>query len=96
MEQAAQEFVGRHDFKRFCKAEGKSSEKTIDSIVLTRLGDMVVIDLKGREFLRNMVRRIVAALSPSREGAATIAGDKGGFGRDERYRSGSPRPRDWC
>ncbi len=72
MELASREFVGRHDFKRFCKAEGKSSEKTIDSIVLTRLGDLVVIDLKGREFLRNMVRRIVAALSSVSEGGATI------------------------
>jgi tRNA pseudouridine38-40 synthase len=72
MERAAQEFVGRHDFKRFCKAEGKSSEKTIDSIVLTRLGDMVVIDIKGREFLRNMVRRIVAALSSVSSRGSTI------------------------
>ena len=72
MERAAQEFVGRHDFKRFCKAEGKSSEKTIDSIVLTRLGDIIVIDLKGREFLRNMVRRIVAALSSVSEGSTTV------------------------
>ncbi|MGD0818938.1 MAG: tRNA pseudouridine(38-40) synthase TruA [Methanomassiliicoccales archaeon] len=72
MEQAAQEFVGKHDFKRFCKAEGKSSEKTIDSIVLTRLGDIIVIDLKGREFLRNMVRRIVAALSSVSEGSSSI------------------------
>jgi tRNA pseudouridine38-40 synthase len=72
MEQASQEFVGKHDFKRFCKAEGKSSEKSIDSIVLTRLGDIVVIDIKGREFLRNMVRRIVAAISSVSEGCSTI------------------------
>jgi len=72
MERASHEFVGRHDFKRFCKAEGKSSEKTIDSIVLTRLGDMIVIDLKGREFLRNMVRRIVAALSSVSSKGSTI------------------------
>ncbi|HEY3421053.1 MAG TPA: tRNA pseudouridine(38-40) synthase TruA [Methanomassiliicoccales archaeon] len=72
MDKVAQEFVGRHDFKRFCKADGKSSEKTIDSIVLTDLGDIVVIDLKGREFLRNMVRRIVATLSSVSEGSSTI------------------------
>jgi tRNA pseudouridine38-40 synthase len=71
MDSAAQEFIGKHDFRRFCKAEGKSSEKTIDSITLTRLGDIVVIDLKGREFLRNMVRRIVAALIAASDGSAT-------------------------
>jgi tRNA pseudouridine38-40 synthase len=72
MDSAAQEFVGKHDFKRFCKAEGKSSEKTIDSITLTRLGDIVVVDLKGREFLRNMVRRIVAALVSVSDGSSTL------------------------
>jgi tRNA pseudouridine38-40 synthase len=83
MEQAAREFVGMHDFKRFCKADGKGSEKTIDSIVLTRLGDMVVVDIKGREFLRNMVRRIVAALSSVSEGIATVEDVKDALnGRD--------------
>ncbi len=72
MDRVAQEFVGRHDFKRFCKTEGKSSEKTIDSITLTRLGDLVVIDVKGREFLRNMVRRIVAALASVSAGSSTL------------------------
>ena len=43
MDRAAKEFVGKHDFKRFCRAEGKSTERTIDSITLTRLGDIVVI-----------------------------------------------------
>ncbi len=72
MDKAAQEFVGIHDFKRFCKAEGKSSEKTIDSITLTSLGDIVVIDLKGREFLRNMVRRIVPALVSASDGSCSL------------------------
>ena len=72
MDQAAQKMVGKHDFKRFCKAEGKSSEKTIDSIELTSLGDIVVIDLKGREFLRNMVRRMVAALASVSNGSSTL------------------------
>ena len=71
MEQVAREFVGRHDFKRFCRAEGKSSVRTIDSITLTKLGDIVVIDLKGREFLRNMVRRIVAALVSVSDGTCS-------------------------
>lgn len=72
MEEAAHGFEGRHDFKRFCKAEGKSSEKTIDSVTLTRLGDMAVIDIRGREFLRNMVRRMVAAMISVADGSSTI------------------------
>jgi tRNA pseudouridine38-40 synthase len=72
MERTAEEFVGKHDFKRFCRAEGKISEKTIDSITMTRLGDMIVIDLKGRAFLRNMVRRMVAAMIAVADGTSTI------------------------
>lgn len=72
MDRAGKEFIGKHDFKRFCKAEGKSSEKTIDSVSLTILGDMVVIDLKGREFLRNMVRRMVAAMVSVSDGSSTM------------------------
>jgi tRNA pseudouridine38-40 synthase len=72
MEKAAREFEGKHDFKRFCKAEGKSSEKTIDSVTLTRMGNVVVIDLRGREFLRNMVRRMVAAMISVADGSSTV------------------------
>jgi tRNA pseudouridine38-40 synthase len=73
MEKAGHEFEGRHDFRRFCKAEGKSSEKTIDSVTLTRLGSMVVIDIRGREFLRNMVRRMVAAMISVADGSSSVA-----------------------
>jgi tRNA pseudouridine38-40 synthase len=72
MRKAAHEFEGKHDFKRFCKAEGRSSEKTIDSVTLTPLGNVVVIDIRGREFLRNMVRRMVAAMTSVADGSSTV------------------------
>ncbi|MCU0861169.1 MAG: tRNA pseudouridine(38-40) synthase TruA [Methanomassiliicoccales archaeon] len=58
----AQLFEGRHDFRRFCKADGRSTLRTLDRVSVMSIGDFLVIDLEAREFLRNMVRRIVAAL----------------------------------
>jgi tRNA pseudouridine38-40 synthase len=68
----AQLFVGRHDFKRFCKPEGRSALKFITSIDMMPLGDIMVIDLRAREFLRNMVRRMVAAMLAVGRGEATL------------------------
>ena len=68
----AQLFVGKHDFQRFCKPEGKSTLKNIASVEVMPLGDMMVVDLRAREFLRNMVRRMVAAMLAVGKGEATL------------------------
>ncbi|MEM0449241.1 MAG: tRNA pseudouridine(38-40) synthase TruA [Methanomassiliicoccales archaeon] len=62
VEKCAGLFLGEHDFRRFCKPDGWSSVRTLDKLSVTPTGDFLVIDLEAREFLRNMVRRIVAAL----------------------------------
>jgi tRNA pseudouridine38-40 synthase len=72
VQECAKIFVGKHDFKRFCKPEGKSTIKTIEKIDVLPVGEMLVIDLYAREFLRNMVRRIVAAMNCAGEGKATL------------------------
>ena len=56
-------FEGRHDFIRFCKPEGKATIKTVDKVEVLPIGDTIIIDLYAREFLRNMVRRMVAAMA---------------------------------
>jgi tRNA pseudouridine38-40 synthase len=71
--ECALSFEGRHDFRRFCKPEGRSTMKTMDSIVITPLGEQLVIDLHAREFLRNMVRRCVAAMAMVGKHDATLA-----------------------
>ncbi len=55
-------FEGRHDFRRFCRPDGRPTVRTIDSFHVVKDGGAMVIDVRGREFLRNMVRRMVAAL----------------------------------
>ena len=64
MNEAAQKFLGEHDFKGF-KASGtssKSSVRTIYKAKVLREGDKVIIELTGNGFLYNMVRIIAGTL----------------------------------
>jgi tRNA pseudouridine38-40 synthase len=57
-------FVGTHDFRSFCSGDDlKDTVKTIDSVDLNYFPewDAYKIEVKGRSFLRYMVRRIVGA-----------------------------------
>jgi tRNA pseudouridine38-40 synthase len=85
--ECARLFVGTHDFRRFCKPEGRNTIKEVRSIEVLAIGEMIVIDLRAREFLRNMVRRMVAAmLSVGKAEAAldevlsALAGKESSFG----------------
>ncbi len=65
-------FKGHHDFRRFCKPDGRSTVKTLDSVDVLEADGILILDIRGREFLRNMVRRMVASMSKVGEGKATI------------------------
>jgi tRNA pseudouridine38-40 synthase len=71
--ECAELFIGKHDFKRFCKPEGRSTVKTVNDIKVAQAGELIIIDLYAREFLRNMVRRTVAAMEKVGRGDATVA-----------------------
>ncbi len=64
MQQAADIFVGEHDFSSFrsyaCQA--KSPVRTIHSITITRSGSFVYIDIHANAFLHHMVRNIAGVL----------------------------------
>jgi tRNA pseudouridine38-40 synthase len=64
MRQAAQLFVGEHDFAAFrgsgCNA--KTTIRPIDSIELVEDGKQLHIDVQGSGFLRHMVRMMVGTL----------------------------------
>jgi len=68
----AKEFEGEHEFRLFCKPDGKVTLRTLGSVTLRREGELIVIDIRAREFLRNMVRRIVSALDQLGQGKVTI------------------------
>lgn len=64
MREAAQHIMGTHDFKCFCSAGGgaKTTVRTVYSIELKQIEDMIQIDICGNGFLYNMVRIIVGTL----------------------------------
>jgi tRNA pseudouridine38-40 synthase len=61
MERAGSVLVGRHDFAAFAAAD-RQPVRTLHRVAIRREGDLVTIDVRGDAFLRQMVRRIVAAL----------------------------------
>jgi tRNA pseudouridine38-40 synthase len=72
VEESAAMLVGKHDFKCFCKVDERSTTKIVQSIEVFPLGDFLIIDIKAREFLRNMVRRMVAAMGAVGSGKASL------------------------
>ncbi len=72
MIEGAKEFEGEHEFRQFCKPDGKVTLRTLESVTIRREGELIVIDIRAREFLRNMVRRIVSALDQLGQGRVTV------------------------
>ena len=64
MNQAAQEFIGTHDFKAFCsnKRFKKSTVRTIETFSVERVKNEIVFSVAGDGFLYNMVRIMVGTL----------------------------------
>ena len=61
MARAGSVLVGRHDFSAF-GAVDRQPVRTLHGVRVRREGSLVTIDVRGDAFLRQMVRRIVAAL----------------------------------
>lgn len=64
MSEAAGHFIGENDFGAFRAANcaAKTTVRRIDSIDISREGDIVTIDVMGSGFLKNMVRIMVGTL----------------------------------
>jgi len=65
MREAAQRFVGMHDFASFSADEPgeKSSKVLVDRLEIAERGDLVLIRIVGSHFLWRMVRRLVGVLA---------------------------------
>ena len=64
MRQAAEHFLGEHDYSAFCanKKMKKSTVRRIDALDIRRQGDEIVLTVTGNGFLYNMVRILVGTL----------------------------------
>lgn len=72
MAAAATAFVGRHDFSAFGGAD-RQPVREVYRMSVKRSGRSVTIEVVGNAFLRQMVRRMVAALLRVGQGRATVA-----------------------
>jgi tRNA pseudouridine38-40 synthase len=70
MAAAAEQLVGRHDFSAF-GGRDRQPVRTVERIEVRRQGNLVTIRVVGDAFLRQMVRRIAAALVRVGHGGAS-------------------------
>lgn len=70
LNEAAQAFVGTHDFRSFCALGGKDigTVRTIHRFSVKREGELVLFRVAGDGFLYNMVRIMVGTLLTIQEG----------------------------
>ncbi|MDK2916216.1 MAG: tRNA pseudouridine38-40 synthase [Euryarchaeota archaeon] len=70
MHEAAQEFVGRHDFSAFARAGDRNPERRILAARVFTDGRFAVFEVTGESFLWNMVRCMATALGRVGRGEA--------------------------
>ncbi len=63
MRDAAALFAGKHDFCAFCTEAPDNATRTIRRIEVTRLDEILAVEIEADGFLYNMVRRIVGTLT---------------------------------
>jgi len=70
MQEAAQHFIGEHDFTSFraLACQAKHAIRTMHILNLHRQGDYIFIDVQANAFLHHMVRNIVGTLLAIGEG----------------------------
>ena len=74
MHEAAQRLVGRHDFTSFRSAlcQARSPVKTLDRLIVRRLGERIEITALARSFLHHQVRNMVGTLKLVGEGRKPV------------------------
>lgn len=94
MSRAAGHFAGERDFAAFRAANcaAKTTIRRIDSLDISRQGDMIAIDVVGSGFLKNMVRIMVGTLVEVGKGATDPDDIPGLIESRDRKKTGSTAP----
>jgi tRNA pseudouridine38-40 synthase len=94
MAKAAQCLVGNHDFTTFRSTEcqAASAVKTLDSLEVTRCGEIIEIAARARSFLHNQVRSMVGSLKLVGEGKWTENDLVAALGAQDRAACGPVAP----
>lgn len=71
MSEAASFLIGHHDFTTFrsIRCQAKSPVKTLDTLEVTKEGDVIFIHTSARSFLHNQVRSMVGSLRKVGDGS---------------------------
>ncbi len=96
MHEAAQIWVGQHDFTTFrdTQCQAKSPIKTIDEITVLRAGAEIHVHLRARSFLHKQVRSFVGTLVEVGRGAWRVKDVKTALDKKHRTACGPVSPPD--
>lgn len=74
MSEAAQYWIGEHDFSSFraAQCQSKSPIRHVHAITVIRLGDRIVIDVTANAFLHHMIRNMAGVLLAIGAGLAGV------------------------
>ncbi len=94
LNQAAQRFVGTHDFAAFCAAGSSVTDtvRTVTDFQVERDGDMVTFSVRANGFLYNMVRIMVGTLLDIASGKLTPDAITQALEDKQRHLAGSTAP----
>jgi tRNA pseudouridine38-40 synthase len=94
MEDAAERFVGSHDFAAFRASNcvAKTTVRRIDAVLITSQGSRITIDVIGGGFLKNMVRVMVGTLVDIGKGRFAPSDVDRLLQRGDRKEAGSTAP----
>ncbi|MFO7618824.1 MAG: tRNA pseudouridine(38-40) synthase TruA [Thermoplasmata archaeon] len=73
LRKAAKPFIGKHDFRLFSKKDTgrENTVLTIDSVDIMKMGNFIIIDIRGQRFLWEVVRRMLSAMVDVARGKLT-------------------------
>ncbi|MDR0825801.1 MAG: tRNA pseudouridine(38-40) synthase TruA [Mycoplasmataceae bacterium] len=72
IKKATKLLVGEHNFKSFSTSELEQTTRTIYNIKICKSNKILLIEITGNGFLRNMVRMLVGSLLDLNEGKKTL------------------------
>jgi tRNA pseudouridine38-40 synthase len=72
MREAASLFIGEHDFSAFARLDGRDPRREVLDVTLEPRGGFLVLDVRGRSFLWNQVRRMASAVAMVGSGEVTV------------------------
>jgi tRNA pseudouridine38-40 synthase len=72
MRRAAEAFLGDHDMSAFARVDGRDPLRTVLDIGVERTSGALVLDVVGRSFLWNQVRRMASAIRSAGAGETSV------------------------